>query len=222
MHVAEVRRKLVVRKWGCVDYESTYAKMRQVTAAFTPGQPDEFWVLQHYPVYTQGYSCSDQPLSQSEIPVVATDRGGQMTYHGPGQLVIYLLVDLKQPQLGIRNFVSTIEHSILELLESYGLQARTISGEPGVYVDDRKIASLGIRVSKGRSYHGMSLNVDMDTAPFGHIVVCGKAGLKVTTLRELSIEENIERVGVRCVEILAARMGYTQMEAENSNPISLS
>ena len=222
MHVAEVRRKLLVRKWGCVDYESTYAKMRQVTAAFTPGQPDEFWVLEHYPVYTQGYSCSDQPLTRSEIPVFATDRGGQMTYHGPGQLVIYLLVDLKQPQLGIRNLVSTIEESILELLESYRLHARTIAGEPGVYVDDCKIASLGIRVSKGRSYHGMSLNVDMDTTPFGQIVVCGKAGLKVTTLQELGIEENIERVGARCVKILAARMSYAQIEAANSSLTELS
>lgn len=145
-----------------------------------------------------------------------------MTYHGPGQLVIYLLVDLKQSQIGIRSFVSTLEESILELLESFGLHAQTIPGEPGVYVSDRKVASLGIRVSKGRSYHGISLNIDMDTAPFRQIVVCGKAGLKVTTLRELGVAENIECIGTRCVENLAAKMGYTHIEVDKSNLTELS
>jgi len=182
--------------------------MRDHAANRIPDAPDEFWVLQHYPVYTQGYSCHAMPSGSTQIPVIATDRGGQMTYHAPGQLVIYLLLDLKRRRQGIRNLVSSIEMAIAQVLNVYHIDAGMRRDAPGIYVEGRKVASLGIRIKNGCTYHGMSLNVDMDTMPFEAIDVCGMHNLEVTTLRELGVVDGIETIADKCVSSLADALEY--------------
>ena len=192
-------------------YQRTFDQMRRFSTERTCETPDEFWLLQHFPVYTRGYSCTDELLEPSDVPVIPTDRGGQMTYHGPGQLVIYLLLDIKRRNQGIRNLVSNVESAVVSVLESYGVRANTRPNAPGVYVDNRKIASLGIRITRGCSYHGLSLNVDMDTTPFEHIVVCGMSDLEVVTMRCLGIEEHLENIADRCVGYLRESLGYSKL-----------
>ena len=177
--------QVIVRKLGKVDYRETCTKMQEFTKTRTGETVDEFWILQHDPVYTQGYSCTQQPFLHTSIPVVATDRGGQITYHGPGQLIIYLLLDIKRRNQGVRHFVQAIESAIIATLRRYRIEGQTRLKAPGVYVGEKKIASLGIRVSRGCTYHGLSLNVDLDTEPFRAIDVCGIKGLEVTTMRML-------------------------------------
>ncbi len=185
--------------------------MRQFSAERRAETPDEIWLLEHHPVYTLGVSCSDRLPEPTQIPVIASDRGGQMTYHGPGQLIVYLLLDIRRRQQGIRNLVTKIESVIIEVLDSYGVCAQRRGGAPGVYVQQRKIASLGIRIRQGRSYHGFSLNVDMDTAAFRQIAVCGMPDLQVTTLRELGVDADLDAVASRCVERLREQLGYRKL-----------
>ena len=197
---------IIVHQLGIVDYQETYSQMVQFTAERDTRTPDEYWILQHKPVYTQGYSCNLLPQTQTDIPVVATDRGGQITYHGPGQLIVYLLLDIKRRKHGIRQLVRRIETAIISVLQVYGIKGETRVDAPGVYVASEKIASLGLRVSRGCSYHGLSLNVEMDTAPFQQIDVCGIRGLEVTTLRELGVDANIDDVARHCVDQLNAEL----------------
>ena len=182
--------------------------MQELTRTRTRETVDEFWLLQHDPVYTQGYSCTQQPFADTAIPVVATDRGGQITYHGPGQLIIYLLLDIKRRNQGVRNFVLAIESAIIATLRRYRIEGQTRFKAPGVYVGEKKIASLGIRVSRGCTYHGLSLNVDLDTEPFRAIDVCGIKGLEVTTLRTLNKNCDMNKVQIHCAEELARQLGY--------------
>lgn len=169
-----------------MDYEATWSAMKNFTLAREAGQLDECWFLQHEPVFTLGQAGKPEHiLNPHEIPVVNTDRGGQVTYHGPGQLVAYLMVDIKRRKMGIRHLVDLIENSIIELLGSYGILANTRKGAPGVYVDGDKIAALGLRIKQGSSYHGLSLNIDMDLEPFSYINPCGYPGQGVTQLRDL-------------------------------------
>ncbi len=200
--------EVVVRHLGIVDYSDTFARMRHHSANRAPNAPDEFWVLQHYPVYTQGYSCESMPTGVSGIPVIATDRGGQMTYHAPGQLVVYLLLDIKRRKQGIRNLVSSIENAVVSLLNAYQIAAMTMPKAPGVYVEGKKVASIGIRIKNGCTYHGISLNVNMDTTPFERIDVCGMQDLKVATLHELGVRDSIEAIAEKCVLCLADALGY--------------
>lgn len=185
--------------------------MREFTISRTSQTVDEFWVLQHDPVYTQGYSCSQLPFSHTSIPVVAADRGGQLTYHGPGQLIIYLLLDIKRRSQGVRNLILAIESAVIAALRHYRIHGETKPRAPGVYVDGKKIASLGIRVSRGCTYHGLSLNVDLDTDPFRAIDVCGIKGLEVTTMRKLDAACDMNEVQIRCVEELSRQLGYRQI-----------
>ena len=179
---------------GTVDYESTWSAMNAFTLGRDENQEDECWFLQHNPVFTLGQAGKPEHiLNPHQIPVVNTDRGGQVTYHGPGQLVVYLLVDIKRRKIGIRQLVDLIENSIIELLDGYGIVAATRKGAPGVYVDEKKIAALGLRIKQGCSYHGLSLNVDMDLEPFSYINPCGYPGMSVTQLREL-LEEPQENL----------------------------
>ena len=192
-----------------VDYQATLDRMRRFTHLRGADASDEFWVLEHYPVYTQGYACTAKPFKNNDIKVVATDRGGQITYHGPGQLVVYLLIDIRRRKLGIKNFITTIETSIMNLLDDYNIKGKTIRNAPGVYVNGKKIASLGIRISRGCSYHGLSLNVDMDTSPFENISPCGIDGLEVTSMKKLGVTDSLEVVSGKCVKFLARSFGYT-------------
>ena len=177
---------LTFKDLGVVDYEATWSAMKKFTQAREADQQDECWFLQHEPVFTLGQAGKPEHiLNPHDIPIVNTDRGGQVTYHGPGQLVAYLMVDIKRRKMGIRHLVDLIENSIIELLDSYGILANTQNGAPGVYVDGDKIAALGLRIKKGSSYHGLSLNIDMDLAPFSYINPCGYPGQGVTQLRDL-------------------------------------
>ena len=175
-----------VRQLGLAEYESTWRAMQRFTAERAAGTPDEIWFLEHPPVFTLGVSASRAHLlAPGEIPVVQIDRGGQVTYHGPGQLVVYPLIDLRRAALGVREFVSALECAVIDLAAGYGIAASSRREAPGVYVDGRKLASVGVRVRRGGSYHGLALNVALDLAPFGRINPCGYAGLQMTQLSEL-------------------------------------
>ncbi len=173
--------EIVVRKPVLVEYRATLREMKEFTDSRTPASPDELWLLQHPRVFTQGQAGkAEHVLTPGDIPVVQADRGGQVTYHGPGQWVLYLMVDLRRHSLGVRALVDLIENSLVQLLAEYGIEAAARPDAPGVYVAGDKIAALGLRVRKGCSYHGLSLNVDMDLEPFQRINPCGHEGLQVT------------------------------------------
>jgi lipoyl(octanoyl) transferase len=187
---------LHVRQLGRVEYEPTFHAMQEFTAARTPETPDELWIVEHPPVFTQGQSGKPEHiLSEVGIPVVKIDRGGQVTYHGPGQVVVYLLLDLARLKLKVRELVTAIEQAIIDFLAEQGVAAQRRAGAPGVYVGDAKIAALGLKIRNGCSYHGLSLNVDMDLSPFAAINPCGYAGLRVTQTSALGITLTPDEAG---------------------------
>jgi len=191
---------LHIRRLGRVPYEPTWHAMRDQTLARAGDAgaeaPDELWLLEHPPVFTQGQAGKPEHLLQDiGVPVVPIDRGGQITYHGPGQVVIYLLLDLQRRQIKVRDLVHRIEQAVINLLAEYGVQAERRAGAPGVYVSDAKVAALGLRIRNGCSYHGVSLNVDMDLSPFAAINPCGYAGLAVTQLRDLGVNVTVSEAG---------------------------
>lgn len=197
---------LVLRELGLVDYAPILEAMRRFTDTRGDDSPDEFWLLQHPPVFTQGQAGkAEHVLAPGDIPVIQVDRGGQVTYHGPGQWVLYLLVDLRLRQLGVRDLVTLIERSLVQLLGEYGIAAASRPAAPGVYVADEKIASLGLRVRRGCSYHGLALNVDMDLEPFGRINPCGYAGLQVTSMARQLPHTRLDTaaVGRRLLQVVA-------------------
>ena len=202
--------ELIVRNLGLVEYQPTLEAMRRLTAERDASAPDEIWLLQHPPVFTQGQAGkAEHVLAAGDIPVIQVERGGQVTYHGPGQLVGYLMLDLRRLGLGVRELVTAMEQSLVELLAAYGLQAAPRADAPGVYVEGAKIASLGLRVRRGCSFHGLALNVDMDMEPFGRINPCGYSGLRMAQLSEL-VEPpvDITEVAQRLEQILRQRLGY--------------
>ena len=187
--------KPLVRQLGLRDYAEVFAEQRTFTDARTPETADELWFLQHPPVFTQGQAGkAEHLLMPGTIPVVQSDRGGQVTYHGPGQIVVYFLLDLNRLGYGIRSLVTRIENSIIATLAGFKIEARAKPEAPGVYVNDAKIASLGLRVRRGCSYHGLSLNVDMDLEPFSRINPCGYQGLRMTQLRDLGAPRDLKLV----------------------------
>jgi lipoyl(octanoyl) transferase len=189
------------------DFQQTWREMREFTAKRGPETPDEIWLCQHPPVFTQGLAGKPEHLLRDiGIPVLKIDRGGQITYHGPGQLVAYLLLDLKRRNLGVKTLVQRIEQALIDLLAEYHIEASRRPGAPGVYVGEAKIAALGLKIKNGCSYHGLSLNVAMDLAPFSAINPCGYEGLAVTQLSDLSEERSIERVGDRLVAQLERQL----------------
>ena len=178
---------LIVRELGLQPYEQVWQDMQLFTDQRSETTADELWLLQHSPVFTLGKNGRpDHILDAQDIPVIKSDRGGQVTYHGPGQVVVYTLLDLNRRHIGVRELVTRIENSVIDLLEDYDIRANARKEAPGVYVDHRKIAALGLRVRKGRSFHGLALNVDMDLEPFSRINPCGYQGLEVTQLSELA------------------------------------
>ena len=187
--------QIAVKRLGRVEYLPTLERMRAFTLARTGETPDELWLLEHPPVYTLGQGAAHAGVPNG-IPLVKSDRGGDITYHGPGQVVLYTLVDLARRGIKVKEFVRLLERAVIGLLDGHGERR---PGAPGVYVDGAKIAALGIRVRQGRAYHGLSLNVDMDLSPFRAIDPCGYPGLAVTQLRELGFTESLDEAGERLV-----------------------
>jgi lipoyl(octanoyl) transferase len=197
----------VIRSLGLVAYEPTWRAMQAFTAQRDGATPDEIWLLQHPPIFTLGQAGKPEHLLQhSDIPLLNIDRGGQITYHAPGQLVAYLLIDLKRRNLGVRELVSRMEQAVIDLLDGFGVQAQRRADAPGVYVDAAKIAALGLRIKHGCSYHGLALNVDMDLTPFGWINPCGYAGLAVTQTRDLGITASLSQLEQALSQRLAAAL----------------
>lgn len=180
--------KVIYRQLGLCLYADTFEKMREFTHQRDPQTNDEIWFLQHHPVFTQGTSCKTMPFVKSTIPVVASDRGGQITYHGPGQLIVYFLLDIRRRAIGPKSLVAQVEQIVLDFLATLNIDAERKKGAPGVYVQDEKIAALGFRIRNGCSYHGLSLNVEMDLTPFSHIHPCGYEGQRVTQICQLRPE----------------------------------
>ncbi len=192
---------LIVRQLGKVDYEPVWQDMQSFTDTRSANTPDELWFLEHSPVFTLGRNGKPEHLHDTaDIPVIKVDRGDQVTYHGPGQLMAYSLLDINRRQLGVQSLVRILEQTVINLLSDYSIDARRRKKAPGVYVDDRKIAALGLRVRKGCCFHGLSLNIDMDLTPFSMIDPCGLRGLEVTQLRDIGIEASIKSVSLQFQE----------------------
>lgn len=206
---------LGVRELGLQAYEPVWHAMQDFTSQRTADTGDELWLVQHPPVFTQGQAGkAEHLLLPGDIPVVQVDRGGQVTYHGPGQLVAYPLVDVRRLGLGVRELVSRIEQSLIDLLASYGVSAEARADAPGVYVNGAKIASLGLRIRHGRSFHGLALNVDMDLQPFQRINPCGYAGLAMTQLTDhVAGPLAMNEVSARLREQLVKHLGYEQQQS---------
>lgn len=189
-----------VRHLGTTAYADTYQDMQQFTEQRGSDIPDEIWILQHQPVYTLGRNGkSHHILRKTSIPVIKIDRGGQVTYHGPGQLIIYLLLDIKRRGVGVRKLVDIMEQAVIDYLATYRIDATRKKSAPGVYVNDKKIAALGLRVTQGCTYHGLSFNVDMNLAPFKDINPCGYESLEVVQCTDFGIKESVDEIGAKLV-----------------------
>ena len=205
--------RLRVQRLGMQAYPDVFAAMQTFTATRDDDTPDELWLVEHPAVFTQGLNGKpEHVLAAGDIPVVQVDRGGQVTYHGPGQLVLYTLLDLKRAGLGVRQLVTALEQSVIQLLADHGVASAARADAPGVYVDDAKLASLGLRVRRGRSYHGLSVNVAMDLTPYQRINPCGYAGLAMTQLSDLGIRLSLDEVANQLVSILAEQLGHEELE----------
>ena len=211
--------EVVLRTAGSVDYLVAFRAMQDFTNARTPETPDEIWLLEHAPVFTMGLKGRDGTRSHIDgIPLVYTDRGVDMTYHGPGQLMAYLLVDLHRRGWGAKRLVTAMEQAVINLLADYRVRAERRVGAPGVYAAQAKIAALGLRIRQGRSYHGMALNVDMDLAPFSYIDPCGYPGQPVTQLADLGIRRDMPTIGRELAKKLTGELGYTACHQSSDKP----
>lgn len=209
---------LLVRWLGMSDYSTINAKQRNFTDARDETTPDQLWCLEHPPVYTLGLAGkSEHILNPGIIPVQKTDRGGQVTYHGPGQLIMYPLLDLRRKAISIKKYVYLLEQSVIRLLDDFGIEALRKQNAPGVYVNDSKIAALGIRVRNGCCYHGLALNVNMDLVPFTDINPCGYVGLGITQLSDLGVKLSVEQVSQRLVPVIASQLGFDSQQVINAN-----
>ena len=203
--------QITIRRLGLLPYSQAWEAMKAFTAARSAATADEIWLLEHPPIYTYGVAGRPEHLPRADctIPVLKVDRGGQVTYHGPGQLVAYVLLDLQRRALGVRSLVQTLEQAVIDLACDCGIAASRREAAPGVYVQRAKIAALGLRIRRGCSYHGLSLNVDMDLAPFRAIDPCGHADLEVTQLRDLGVNVPIRDIGERLVAKLTRHLHPT-------------
>jgi len=202
-----------LRRLGLVDYEPIWRRMQSFTDSRDASTPDEIWFLQHPPVFTLGMNASrEHLLMPGDIPVIEIDRGGQVTYHGPGQLVVYPLLDLERRGLGVRQLVCALETSIIELVATWGIEAYGRRDAPGVYTGESKLASVGLRIRRGCSYHGLALNVDLDLEPFSRINPCGYRGMKVTRLADLGVDAGVDEVADRLEALLLRALGQDENE----------
>jgi lipoyl(octanoyl) transferase len=200
---------ILFRHLGLVDYTTTWQAMKQFTESREADATDEIWLLQHPRVFTQGQAGkAEHVLAPGDIPVIQVDRGGQVTYHGPGQLVGYLMIDISRKKLGVRQLVSDIENSLVDTLKEWDIESAPRTDAPGVYTGEKKIASLGLRIRHGRSFHGLALNVDMDLEPFRRINPCGYQGLAMTQVKDLSENPDMSRISQRLAHYLQVNLGY--------------
>ncbi len=214
---ADASRVIEIRALGRTDYDATWRAMREFTASRDARTSDMIWLTEHPPVYTLGLAGRREHLRRDNgIPVVKSDRGGQITYHGPGQLVVYVMLDLRRSGLFVRELVRTLERAVIDWLERLRIRARGREDAPGVYVDvgaaEAKIAALGLRVRSGCTYHGLALNVAMDLSPFDDIDPCGYPGLAVTQLADLGVVRSVEAAGRELAPIVAARLGDASLK----------
>jgi lipoyl(octanoyl) transferase len=201
----------MIRWLGRVPYEPTWRAMQRFTDERAADTPDEIWLLEHEPVFTLGMNADrSHVLAPGDIPVVQIDRGGQVTYHGPGQLVLYPLIDVRRAALGVRALVTALEQSVIDYVGRFEIRAQCRADAPGVYVEGRKLASVGLRIRRGGSYHGLAFNIDMDLAPFQRINPCGYAGLAMTQLADLGVRRGVQAVGAELADVLAAKLNYAQ------------
>lgn len=203
---------------GLQDYQSTWQSMVHFTQQRTVDTQDQLWLVQHPAVYTMGLAAKKEHILHSRnIPIINTDRGGQVTYHGPGQIIIYLLLDIKRRNIGIKSLVQSIEQALIQLLKGYAIEAHTIDGAPGVYVSNSKIAALGLRVRRNGCYHGLSLNIDMDLSPFLGINPCGYAGLKVIQLKDLNPDFTISNMNIVQQDLLQHLLAELEKKTQGRN-----
>ncbi|HAS6052629.1 lipoyl(octanoyl) transferase LipB [Vibrio vulnificus] len=208
-----MQNQLVVKRLGRRDYLPVWQAMHEFTDKRNEETPDEVWLVEHNPVFTQGQAGkAEHLLNTGDIPVVQSDRGGQVTYHGPGQLVAYFLINLRRKKLGVRDLVTTIENLVINTLKAYNIDSAARPDAPGVYVDGRKICSLGLRIRKGCSFHGLALNVNMDLSPFLRINPCGYQGMEMVQVSELGGPKDIALVEQQLVKELVNLLGYEQVE----------
>jgi lipoyl(octanoyl) transferase len=217
--------QIYVRHLPLQDYTATWQAMKKFTDARTDETPDELWIVQHPAVFTQGQNGkAEHILNPTTIPIVKSDRGGQVTYHAPGQLIIYTLLDVKRKKWNIRELISHLEQSVIQFLAAQNIQAAAKCKAPGIYVNEKKICSLGLRIRRGCSYHGLALNVDMDLQPFSDINPCGFPQLEMTQLADLSIPLNVQEAASQLLEYLTVNLGYNnrQILSEFSDGIKTS
>ncbi|KJY92753.1 octanoyltransferase [Vibrio neptunius] len=208
-----MQNQLVVKRLGRQDYEPIWKAMHEFTDNRTEETCDQVWLVEHNPVFTQGQAGKDEHLiNTGNIPVVQSDRGGQVTYHGPGQLVAYFLINLRRKKLGVRDLVTHIENLVINTLKKYNIESAARPDAPGVYVDGKKICSLGLRIRKGCSFHGLALNVNMDLSPFLRINPCGYAGMEMVQMSQLGGPDDLTQVEAALVDELVTLLGYEQVE----------
>ena len=209
----------VARHLGLVDYEPTWRRMQEFTDRRSADTADEIWFLEHPPVFTMGMNASPEHLLMpGDIPVIKVDRGGQVTYHGPGQVVVYPLIDMERARLNVRELVCALEQSVIDLAGQWGIRARGSREAPGVYVNDSKLASIGLRIRKGCSYHGLALNVDMDLEPFSRINPCGYRGLSITRLADLGVDAGVSEISRLLERLVIQALGLQSGPADFQQP----
>ncbi|MET2854751.1 lipoyl(octanoyl) transferase LipB [Vibrio owensii] len=214
-----MQHQLVVKRLGRQDYEPVWKAMHEFTDQRTDDTPDEVWLVEHNPVFTQGQAGKAEHLiNTGDIPVVQSDRGGQVTYHGPGQLVAYFLINLRRKKLGVRDLVTHIENLVINTLKAYNIDSAARPDAPGVYVDGKKICSLGLRIRKGCSFHGLALNVNMDLSPFLRINPCGYEGMEMVQVSQVGGPEDIEAVEKQLIQELVTLLDYEQVEFSTEAP----
>ncbi|EHU5191681.1 lipoyl(octanoyl) transferase LipB [Vibrio parahaemolyticus] len=214
-----MQHQLVVKRLGRQDYEPVWKAMHEFTDQRTEETPDEVWLVEHNPVFTQGQAGKAEHLiNTGDIPVVQSDRGGQVTYHGPGQLVTYFLINLRRKKLGVRDLVTTIENLVINTLKAYNIDSAARPDAPGVYVDGKKICSLGLRIRKGCSFHGLALNVNMDLTPFLRINPCGYAGMEMVQVSQFNGPSDVETVEKQLIEELVTLLDYERVEFSTEAP----
>ncbi len=203
----------IIRQLGSQSYRPIWQKMQEFTDQRTPETADEIWLVEHTPVFTQGQAGkAEHILAPGDIPVVQVDRGGQVTYHGPGQQMLYILIDVRRNKLGVRHLVNGLENCIVDLMSSYGIEAYAKKDAPGVYVNEQKLCSVGLRIRKGCSFHGLALNVNMDLRPFGRINPCGYAGMEMIDCAALGGPDSLEIAGPKIVDHFCSLLGIKHKE----------
>jgi len=216
-----LQNKLIVKKLGRQDYEPVWKAMHKFTDERTEEDVDQVWLVEHNPVFTQGQAGkAEHVLNAGDIPVIQSDRGGQVTYHGPGQLVAYFLINIRRKKFGVRDLVTHIENLVINTLKAYNIDSSARPDAPGVYVDGKKICSLGLRIRRGCSFHGLALNVDMDLSPFLRINPCGYQGMELAQVSQLGGPSELENVEQQLIQELVELLGYDQVDIQATSNIT--